>query len=71
MNKITAGGEAVFVSDKARELVKEFRMIQQANRLRKKIRHNAGNLNEAARLHAISEAFSTAELMFLKYYGRK
>jgi len=69
MNKITIGGETVLVSDKARELIKDFRLIEDNNRNMAK--SMSAFPNEAARLSSIAEVISAATLMFAKYYGRK
>ena len=69
MNKITIGGETVLVSDKARELIKDFRLIEDNNRDMAK--SMSAFPNEAARLNSIAEVISAATLMFAKYYGRK
>ena len=71
MNKITAGGEVVCVSIRALDLIDEFGIKETNNRMMAKSMKMRDMPNEAARLNAIAESFSTAKLMFLKYYGRK
>jgi len=70
MNKITAGGEIVFVSILAQELVRELEIKESNNRMMARSMKMRKHINEAARLNSIAEAYSTAILMFLKYYGK-
>ena len=70
MREIIAGGETVLVSLNAQELVLDLRVIEQNTRMMARSEKMRKNLNEAARLNSIAESFSTATLMFLKYYGK-
>jgi len=67
-NVITIGGEEMFFSVKAYELIQKFKRLERENR--KQAKAKAKYSNESARLVSIAEAYSTAVLLFADAYGK-